>query len=566
MRLRVIVFFLVASIVYSCATPGSPQGGAKDEIKPKPIAFSPANQSLNFSGKEISIAFDENVNITNPQIEVIISPPVEPFPAIIAKRDEVIIKFKEDLRPNTTYQIAFGNSIKDVNEANPADNVQLVFSTGPTLDSMSIEGKLVSAYGEKLSENTFVQIYTQYTDSTIVNSKPLYIYKAGSSGTFKFNYLPRDTFKIMALSDMNSNYLFDLPTESIGEFSQLVVLDSNVKDLSISVFSPEESAFKFKDFATQLDNGIFKFKLNKTLFPYKDSVNVTVVQPNAKALIKQQNFSSEEQTVFIASDSFPVNCVVSVNGSLLDTVRLRASKKAPFTGQFLTTYSSILNGKSIIQHPQFPLQLSFNLPLNAIDSQKITLTDTLLQPIDFQLSYNKNNWSLSLESKWISNQPYILTFLDGAFSYANETLSKADTFNLSVQDIKKYGALMLSATLPNTSSYIVALRTKDGKYITESIVNADAWFYNSGLLAPGTYIVEVIDDANADGRWNSGNYWLKQNPERVFRSQDIVVKENWDQKIDVNVVFKENLRPLPFFENKEDSKENKPKSNNVVPR
>jgi hypothetical protein len=370
----------------------------------------------------------------------------------------------------------------------------------------------------------------------------------------------------MALSDMNSNYLFDLPTESIGEFSQLVVLDSNVKDLSISVFSPEESAFKFKDFATQLDNGIFKFKLNKTLFPYKDSVNVTVDQPNAKALIKQQNFSSDEQTVFIASDSFPVNCVVSVNGSLLDTVRLRASKKAPIPGQFLTTYSSILNGKSIIQHPQFPLQLSFNLPLIAIDSQKITLTDTLLQPIDFQLSYNKNNWSLSLESKWISNQPYILTFLDGAFSYANETLSKADTFNLSVQDIKKYGALMLSATLPNTSNYIVALRTKDGKYITESIVNADAWFYNSGLLAPGTYIVEVIDDANADGRWNSGNYWLKQNPERVFRSQDIVVKENWDQKIDVNVVFKENLRPLPFFENKEDSKENKPKSNNVVPR
>lgn len=566
MMLRVIIFFLVASIVYSCATPGSPQGGPKDEIKPKPRAFSPANQSLNFSGKEISIAFDENVNITNPQIEVIISPPVEPFPAIIAKRDEVIIKFKEDLRPNTTYQIAFGNSIKDVNEANPADNVQLVFSTGPTLDSMSIEGNLVSAYGEKLSENTFVQLYTQYTDSTIVNSKPLYIYKAGSSGTFKFNYLPRDTFKIMALSDMNSNYLFDLPTESIGEFSQWVVLDSNVKDLSISVFSPEESVFKFKDFATQLDNGIFKFKLNKTLFPYKDSVNVTVGQPNAKALIKQQDFSSDEQTIFIASDSFPVNCVVYVNGSPLDTVRLRASKKAPIPGQFLTTNTSILNGKSIIQHPQFPLQLSFNLPLNAIDSQKITLTDTLIQPIDFQLFYYKNNWSLSLESKWVSNQPYILTFTDGAFLYANETLSKADTFNLLVQDIKKYGALMLSASFPTTSNYIVALRTKDGKYMTESIVNADAWFYNAGLLAPGTYIVEVIEDANADGRWNSGNYWLKQNPERVFRSQDIVVKENWDQKIDVNVVFKENLRPLPFFENKEDSKENKPKSNNVVPR
>lgn len=562
-------FFLsliAATIFFACATPGTPQGGPKDEIKPKPIAFYPPNQTVNFSGKEVSIAFDENVNITNPQTEVIISPPVEPFPSIIAKRDEVIIKFKEDLRPNTTYQIAFGNAIKDVNEANPADNVQLVFSTGPALDSMSIEGKLVSAYGEKLSENTFVQLYTDFSDSTIVKSKPLYIYKAGSSGTFKFNFLPRDTFKIMALSDMNSNYLFDLPTESIGEFPNTVELDSNIKDVTISVFSPEESSFKFKDFSTQLENGIFKFKLNKTLFPLKDSISVEVDYPGAKAFLKQQNFTADEQTVFIASDSFPVNCIVSVNGSQLDTIRLRASKKSPVPAQISIVSPSVLAGKSIQLHPTSLLHFAFSLPISMVDTQKISLTDTLFQPFDFQCVYNDKTWSLSFESKWISNQPYILTFKEGAFLYENKTVSPADTFSIVLQDSKKFGALMLSATLPKVSNYVVALRTKDGKYISESMLNADTWFYNSGFLAPGTYMVEVIEDVNADGRWNSGNYWLKQNPERVFRSQDIVVKENWDQKIDVTVVFKENLRPLPLLENKEDSKENKAKPNNIVPR
>ncbi|MEM6804875.1 MAG: Ig-like domain-containing protein, partial [Bacteroidota bacterium] len=58
----------------TCAKPISPTGGPRDEVPPKVSKTVPENQSLNFTGKEIRIFFDEAVRAPAFDKEIFISP------------------------------------------------------------------------------------------------------------------------------------------------------------------------------------------------------------------------------------------------------------------------------------------------------------------------------------------------------------------------------------------------------------------------------------------------------------------------------------------------------------
>ncbi|MCB0431911.1 MAG: Ig-like domain-containing protein, partial [Mangrovimonas sp.] len=125
------VFLIIASII-SCANRGSPQGGPKDMDPPKIERSSPDNYSINFTGKEIKIYFDEYIKLKNLNKQLIISPPMNTQPEITplgSASKYITIKIFDTLQPNTTYAFNFGNSIVDNNEENAFPFYRYVFST-----------------------------------------------------------------------------------------------------------------------------------------------------------------------------------------------------------------------------------------------------------------------------------------------------------------------------------------------------------------------------------------------------------------------------------------------------
>ena len=209
MKLRSILFsiliihtLIISGIFFSgCAQIGMPTGGVTDTLAPKLIRATPAVGSRSVTTNKITLEFDEYIDVNDLQQNLLISPLQNRNPSIVANPRSITLKFRDSLLPNTTYSINFGNAVRDINENNVLKNLTYVFSTGSSLDSLTLNGNVTVAETGATDSTLLVLLYRNAVDSTVKSKKPSYIAKVNTDGSFKFNNLPAASFKIYALKD-----------------------------------------------------------------------------------------------------------------------------------------------------------------------------------------------------------------------------------------------------------------------------------------------------------------------------------------------------------------------------
>ncbi len=210
------VVLTLAGLIYSCANPLIPQGGPKDIEPPIEMEAEPVNFSTNFNESSARVWFNEFIELKDLHKQLLVSPPLEENPNITIRGKSIIIELEDTLLENTTYTIFMGDAIVDITEKNPIKNFQYVFSTGDHIDSLELEGSLVDAFTKDPTEDATIMLYRSMEDSIPMKERPVYISKTDKQGKFKFRNLADGGYKIFALVDANSNYLYDLPNEPIG--------------------------------------------------------------------------------------------------------------------------------------------------------------------------------------------------------------------------------------------------------------------------------------------------------------------------------------------------------------
>lgn len=226
-KIPFLFIFAIAGVLVYCARPGSPGGGPKDDQPPQILKYEPANYSANFIGDKFEIDFDEFIALNNINQSLLISPPMDELPDFKAKGKTLLVKFNEELKENTTYTLFFGDAIVDITEKNPVLENTYIFSTGDQVDSMSMEGKVFNAIDLQPAADVFVMLYKNDNDTITIDSlplisKPFYLSKTDENGQYKFNGLADEAYLIFALRDLNSNHIFDQPTEEIAFLDSLV--------------------------------------------------------------------------------------------------------------------------------------------------------------------------------------------------------------------------------------------------------------------------------------------------------------------------------------------------------
>ena len=181
MQKKLVVALLICALFSQCARRGSPTGGPKDETPPVMLRAEPPQKTVNFKEDRIRIYFDEYIKLNKLRDQLVVSPPLDQSAYIISPQSlaakYIEIEFMDTLSPLTTYTFNFGESIVDNNEGNPISFFSYVFSTGETIDSLSLRGTINDALSRTPESFVSVMLYPAdrtYNDSVIFNNKPLY--------------------------------------------------------------------------------------------------------------------------------------------------------------------------------------------------------------------------------------------------------------------------------------------------------------------------------------------------------------------------------------------------------
>ncbi|GAC1419822.1 MAG: hypothetical protein NVS9B7_22790 [Flavisolibacter sp.] len=200
----IFIFLLVlikVQILSGCAVIIPPSGGPRDSLPPVLLSASPRDSTLNFKANRIVLGFDEFVDLSEVQNNLVINPTFEHNPIISTKLRTITIRIKDTLQANTTYTINFGNAIRDVNEANILRNFTYIFSTGPGLDTLHYQGNVVVAETGAPDSTLLVVLHKDLSDSAVILKRPPYIAKVDNKGNFQFVNLPNGTFALYAIGE-----------------------------------------------------------------------------------------------------------------------------------------------------------------------------------------------------------------------------------------------------------------------------------------------------------------------------------------------------------------------------
>ena len=280
----------IVFLLWGCAKVGTPSGGPKDVAPPKIVECIPPNNSTNFHGNKITIKCNELIDLDNVAQNLLISPPMAKTPKVIANGKKVQIMFeKNQLRDSTTYSFFFGKSIKDYNEGNFIENFTYAFSTGKTIDSLRISGKVTDVLNGNPMEDMYVMLYTNLADSAPKKELPIFISKTKKNGTFELRNVKQTKYRIYALKDANNDLKFNQPKETFAFYDSVIVPTIALKKVTDSVK------------CSRKDSASTKKVSNKKVKPCKDTVLIktdTTYSPNT---IELKCFVEEQKTQFLAN-------------------------------------------------------------------------------------------------------------------------------------------------------------------------------------------------------------------------------------------------------------------------
>lgn len=591
---RFSTFCLVScalSLIFSCAQQGSLTGGVKDSIPPVVVLAVPPNFSTHFESDKIEIFFNEYFALKDIAKQLVVSPPMSKKPDFKVKGRLLNISFKDSLQPERTYAINFGDALVDLNEGNPIKNFQFVFSTGSTIDSLQIGGRVLLALDNKPAEDILVMLYNGNSDTLPLKTVPLYISRTNKEGLFTLKNLAAGSYKIFALKDANTNFLFDQPAEAVAFLDSLItpaVIAAAMKD---SVNPVKDTLNPVKD-TVKLPADTLPKKPKFIFAPENIELRLfTEIKPNqylagTDRLRKEQirlRFNEKIDSLRFEFLDLPMDSVAvslewledpdtldfwimnrsmaardsitailvypaydSIERPLLktDTIKLRyrtAGQPAATRKNEFTVSASVEKTKTL--EYGLPLILTTSLPYAQMDTSFFRLVsgkdstprsvrytlipDTLKGLIMNGLPVNQVHPRIIKLSAGFTDTSYRLTLLPGAFTGLAGQKNDSLDVRFKMKNRDQYGTIKI--VLPDLKEpAIVTLVNASGKTAATRLLNGSGTAVFE-LMAPGKYSARLIFDTNRNGRWDTGRYIRHIQPEKVISfSKELNLKANWE--------------------------------------
>jgi hypothetical protein len=341
----------------------------------------------------------------------------------------------------------------------------------------------------------------------------------------------------------NFSYTFSTGTyiDSLALAGKLVDAETGIPDSTMIIMlhtteADSAVAKKKPSFVTRPNGrGVFRFDhlpdKNFYIFALRDEGNRRYTSPQTPfAFLDSVVTAGEPDSImlrFFVAEKEPEK------KKLATTTSSKNQKKEDRKFKYGTKLAGENGGQDLLE----PLLLTFEQKVAVFDTSKIVLTDTLYHPLTSTLSLDSTSTVLSLTQKWKPGGHYRLVLQKGfAKDSTGLTNTKPDTVRFTAKAESDYGSLRLKLTgLDFSKNPLLQFVDNSGTNIVFAVRLTSGEYFNN-LFKPGQYKLRILYDTNKNGKWDTGNYWKKMQPELVLKvDQGIDIKNNWDNEIEIRL-------------------------------
>ena len=451
------------------------------------------------------------------------------------------------------------------------DHIDSLTFTGRVLNAFNLR-----TGGKDDKTANWVMLYDDLSDSAVYKQTPLYVARADQFGFFTFSHIRPDTFRIFALRDMNNNLKYDMPTERIAFSDTLIVTDNryyyapdslgvtplvtsrntpdSIKEKNPELLHVDIVLYQFEETPTKQFRKAYERKEpNKLRFVYSlpvdlDSIEIDIVEyePTGKWYERETTLNKDTvdfwltDTALVSRKTLMADLYSPRTDSSYqliythDTLKLtyeepkqpvksrrekkeEENKPKPRSAvETMTITTNVKNNGTMDLTDR--LQLIASQPIKNTDPTKIILNehvDTLKKPVAYTLTRD----SVNVRKAWIDwklkeDTKYSLIVDSMSFTSIYNVFNDSTAISFTSQKEEYYSIVEITFdTIP--CPLIVQMLKGDKEDLVKQVMLAEGNVATIDYLKPDKYIIKLIYDSNDNGKWDTGDYLKKIQPEKV---------------------------------------------------
>jgi hypothetical protein len=507
-----------------CAQQVAPTGGKKDTTPPELISSNPPNKTLNFKGQDIELFFNEYVILDNIQQKLIITPETDNPYTAKQKGKSVLLSFRKEFQDSTTYTFNFGDGIKDFSERNPVQNLKLVFSTGPTIDSARVYGTVTDLRSNQPIFDALVGLYQIQDTINPEKKKPYYFSRTDSSGVFAIENIQAAPYRLIAIDDKNRNQLYNPKEERIAFLDSAIQAGTDSVGYNLQLYLSDvtppriqRTLPKVNDYTVVFNKGMDSISVR---FPNADSLPYLVTSPTDLKFFNPGNAPDTTLAYIIGVDSLGQTVEQEQKITFL-AQRGKERQVEP-----LTLRTSPDRNQPLAR--DFNYSFVFSKPVATLKAGEIQLQNDSLskKPLtDFKWNWNFYHNELSVTGQATARDTIKWIVPAGAVISVEGDSLPPTLIKHPVLKNEDYGIVRGKVNADSAAHFIVELVNKDSKVIRRAYSSP----YSFERIPPGEYRLRVVVDRNNNRRWDAGIYKEGKQPEPIYYfPSSLTVKSNFE--------------------------------------
>ncbi|MBN7809777.1 Ig-like domain-containing protein [Algoriphagus sp. H41] len=541
-KLRLLFYGLSIILLASCAKQSTPTGGPRDEDPPILQQANPTDQSLNTKPETITLTFDEYVKLENPSKGIVITPRINKDEVeFTALKNVVTVKLNQELEDSTTYVFDFQKSVVDISEENPAENLKIVFSTGNSIDSLSLSGKVNFYFPASKTDfkDVLVGIYPVGDTTDVLTAQPYYLSQVDTAGNFTITNIKNGKYMAYAWKDANGTLKAEHKSEDYDFVLDTLHLNENIPGLTFNLSKADITPIRILRSAT--------FGQNYDIVLSRPAVSTKLEN---EQLGNRYFYTSNDTRIRIysdeaQSDSIPFQVTLSDSvGFSKDSLIWAKFPESERTPEKLTVSAN--SGKNFFQNLE--AELKFNKPLKSVntDSLYIAYDTASVIPITREMmSLPDSSRRDILHIRFsvpdsLSQEIFTVKAADSTFTDVENQINET-SLTANYRKLKREGlADEISGAITGAQPpFIVQLVNSKNELAHEQFLDSSTTF-SFKMVEPGTFKIRVIEDLNGNKRWDPSNFTERRLAERVFYfsnaegQPNLVIRSGWslqDQNI-----------------------------------